>query len=187
MPGLVPIGDHRLKAEHPAQATVHKQRLHRWPGCANRATACSQRSPWGANGLPARYSIGDVIRGNQAGTAHRLRSTCCTGSSALPSKGFSRPAPVYSKTNPVPPPMPILAINARIISLAVTPVCRLPIEADLASFGLALQQALGCQDMLDLARYRYQRPVPRMRRVWQCDCHHRRWSSRAGSGPAQAR
>ena len=34
--------------------------------------------------------------------------------------------PVYSITCPVPPPVPILAINARMMSLADTPALRLP-------------------------------------------------------------
>ena len=60
-------------------------------------------------------------------------------------------APVYSKTCPVPPPMPIWAIRARMMSLAVTPGWQPAVDAHLAGLGLALEQALGGQDVLDLA------------------------------------
>ncbi len=37
--------------------------------------------------------------------------------------------PQYSKTHPVPPPAPIFAISARMMSLAVTPGCNWPVTS----------------------------------------------------------
>ena len=50
--------------------------------------------------------------------------------------------PRYSKIQPVPPPTPILAIRARMISLAVTPGFSAPSISDFESLGRALEEAL---------------------------------------------
>ena len=60
--------------------------------------------------------------------------------------------PVYSNTWPVPPPTPIFAIMARMMSFADTPGPRRPVHADLAGPGFVLQQTLRGQHVLDFAR-----------------------------------
>ena len=59
--------------------------------------------------------------------------------------------PVYSKTLPVPPPMPMRAISARMMSLAETPGAEAAFHLHLEGLRLALQQALRGQHVLDLA------------------------------------
>ena len=59
--------------------------------------------------------------------------------------------PVYSKTLPVPPPMPMRAISARMMSLAETPALEAAIHVHLEGFRLALQQALRGQHVLHFA------------------------------------
>ena len=59
--------------------------------------------------------------------------------------------PVYSKTWPVPPPTPIRAIRARMMSLALTPAASRPSTRTSYVSGPALEQALGREDHLDLA------------------------------------
>ena len=60
--------------------------------------------------------------------------------------------PAYSMTWPVPPPIPILAMTARMTSLAVTPGCSSPSTRTQHRLRLALEQRLGGEDHLDLAR-----------------------------------
>ncbi len=59
--------------------------------------------------------------------------------------------PRYSKTQPVPPPMPISAMTARIMSLAETPVLSVPFDADRVSLRRRLQQALRGEHVANLA------------------------------------
>ena len=59
--------------------------------------------------------------------------------------------PVYSKTLPVPPPMPMRAISARMMSLAETPGLSAPSTSHLEGFRRALQQALRGQHVLHFA------------------------------------
>ncbi len=59
--------------------------------------------------------------------------------------------PVYSKTLPVPPPMPICAISARMMSFAVTPGLQRAVDADSEGLRRALQQALRGQHVLHFA------------------------------------
>ena len=59
--------------------------------------------------------------------------------------------PVYSKTLPVPPPMPICAISARMMSLAETPALERAVHVHLEGLRLALQQALRGQHVLHFA------------------------------------
>ena len=59
--------------------------------------------------------------------------------------------PVYSKTLPVPPPTPMLAMSARMMSLAETPAARRALDAHLEGLRLALQQALRGQHVLHFA------------------------------------
>ena len=59
--------------------------------------------------------------------------------------------PVYSKTWPVPPPTPIFAMSARMMSLAETPGCKLPFDADFKRLRFALQEALRGEDVFHFA------------------------------------
>ena len=61
-------------------------------------------------------------------------------------------SPVYSNTWPVPPPTPILAIRARITSLAETPGASRPSMRTSYVLRPVLQQALRREHVLDLAR-----------------------------------
>ena len=59
--------------------------------------------------------------------------------------------PVYSNTLPVPPPTPMRAISARMMSLAATPGLSVAVHAHLEGLRLALQQALRGQHVLHFA------------------------------------
>ena len=61
-------------------------------------------------------------------------------------------SPRYSKTWPVPPPMPIRAISARMMSFAAHPGGQAAVDAHLVGLRVALEQGLGREDHLDLAR-----------------------------------
>ena len=60
-------------------------------------------------------------------------------------------APVYSSTVPVPPPMPIWAISARMMSFAETPVFSEPVTLTRNVFDGRMQQALRCQHIFHFA------------------------------------
>ena len=59
-------------------------------------------------------------------------------------------SPAYSMTWPVPPAVPILPMIARIMSLAVTPSGRSPVDRDAHVLRALLDQRLGGQHVLDL-------------------------------------
>ena len=59
-------------------------------------------------------------------------------------------SPAYSMTWPVPPAVPISPMMARMMSLAVTPSGSAPSTRDAHVLGLALDQRLGGEHMLDL-------------------------------------
>jgi hypothetical protein len=59
--------------------------------------------------------------------------------------------PQYSNTQPVPPPTPILAMSARMMSLAVTPAPQSAVHDAPGRSSAPLQQALRGQHVLDLA------------------------------------
>ena len=61
-------------------------------------------------------------------------------------------SPRYSNTCPVPPPIPIRAMSARMMSFALTPAVEPPVDPDLVRLRLALEERLGGEDHLDLAR-----------------------------------
>ncbi len=60
--------------------------------------------------------------------------------------------PVYSNTLAVPPPIPIFAMTARMMSFAVTPGFKLPVDANLEGLRGLLQQALRGEHMANLRR-----------------------------------
>ena len=80
------------------------------------------------------------------------RSTCCRPSCALPWTWPRMTGPAYSMAWPTPPPAPILAMMARITSLAVTPAGRVPVTVMRIALRLLLPEALGGQHVLDLGR-----------------------------------
>jgi hypothetical protein len=59
--------------------------------------------------------------------------------------------PAYSRTVPVPPPMPMRAIRARMMSLAETPGFSVAVHENAERFRGPLQQALGGEDVFDFA------------------------------------
>ena len=69
-------------------------------------------------------------------------------------------SPVYSKTWPVPPPTPMRAIRARMMSLAPDARLEPARHLDLERLRLALEQRLRGQDHLDLARPDAERQRP---------------------------
>ena len=70
------------------------------------------------------------------GARARLRSTCCRRSCAPPCRGRAPRRPSTRARAPVPPPTPICAMTARIMSLAVTPRARCPSTRTSSVFGL---------------------------------------------------
>ena len=60
-------------------------------------------------------------------------------------------SPAYSATWPVPPPMPIFPMMARMMSFAVTPLGRLPCTTNVHSFRFALHEALRGEHVLHFA------------------------------------
>ena len=93
-------------------------------------------------------------------------------------------SPRYSKTWPVPPPMPIRAISARMMSLALTPGREPAVDPDLVGLRVALEQGLGGEDHLDLARPDPERERPERAVGARCASRRTRWSCPAGSGPS---
>ena len=91
-------------------------------------------------------------RGRPARPWRRPRSTCCTPSCGPPSRAPRIVEPRYSMTWPMPPPVPIWPMTARITSLAVTPAGSSPSTFTAIHFGRDLRERLGGEDVLDLAR-----------------------------------
>ena len=95
-------------------------------------------------------------------------------------------APRYSMTWPMPPPVPISPMTARITSLAVTPAGSSPSTSTAIHFGRRLRQRLGGQDVLDLARAdaegeRAERAVRRRVAVAADDRHARQRAALLGA------
>ena len=113
------------------------------------ATAASQATP---RRVPAAV---DVLEGRVVGRDHArarpaLDAHVADGHARFHGQARGWPRRVYSNTWPVPPPMPILAIRARMMSLAVTPA-RAPVHPDFIGLRLALEQRLGGEDHLHFA------------------------------------
>ena len=90
-----------------------------------RARAASQAAPFGACGRPARYSkvvSSGAIKPARAPPSIDMLHTVMRSSMESPPMAL----PVNSNTEPVPPATPMLAISARIMSLAATPGRSLP-------------------------------------------------------------
>ena len=139
------------------------------------ATASSQAAPCGAWRRPRRYSkvvSSGAIRPARAPPSMLMLQIvirCSMFSARMAS-------PRNSKTWPVPPPIPIRAIRARMMSFALTPGPEAPVHAHLVGLRLALEQRLGGEDHLDLAgpdpeRQRAERPVRGRVRVTADDRH----------------
>ena len=123
----------------------------RWPGIASRRGPPPTPGPAGACGRPFEVGEGGVVGGDHARPGRRPRSTCCRPSCGLPCDRPRMAAPRYSMTWPMPPPVPMRPMMARIMSLAVTPAGRSPSTVTAMVFGPALGQGLGGQHVLDLA------------------------------------
>src|SRR5579859_3199757 len=93
--------------------------------CFQRATASSNSFPRGTNGRPSRYL--NVVSSGATIPARAPPSIVILQTVMRPSMESSRMAcPPYSATWPVPPPMPIFPMMARMMSFAVTPFGRFP-------------------------------------------------------------
>ena len=90
-------------------------------------------------------------RGRPCRRGRRPRSTCCRRSSGLPSTATRMAEPRYSMTWPMPPPVPMRPMMARMTSLAVTPAGRSPSTVTAIVPRPLLRERLGGEDVLDLA------------------------------------
>ena len=139
------------------------------------ATAASQAAPCGACRRPRMYS--NVVSSGATRPARAPPSMLMLQIVIRCSMFSARMAsPRNSNTWPVPPPMPMRAMRARMMSFALTPGLEAPVDADLVRLRLALEQRLGREDHLDLARpdperQRAERPVRRRVRVAADDRH----------------
>ena len=115
-----------------------------------RAPAPSRR-PWARPGRPSMYakvvSSGATMPARAPPSIDMLQTVI-----RLSMESARIASPAYSMTWPCPPPTPIWPIAARIMSLAVTPGARVPVERDPHRLRLALRQALRRQHVLDLGR-----------------------------------
>ena len=100
-----------------------------------RASARSHRAPLGASGRPTGTRTW-CHRGPSCRPGHRLRSTCCRRSCALPSRGPGSPIRGTRWRAPVAPAVPMRAMMARTRSFAVTPLRRTPETSIANDFGL---------------------------------------------------
>ena len=89
---------------------------------------------------------------DHAGARARLRSSCCIPSCGLPSTARGSPHRRIRWRSPLPPAVPILPMIASAMSLAVQPKGSAPSHTDAHRLGLACQQALRRQHVLDLTR-----------------------------------
>ena len=105
--------------------------------------------------------------------ARRPRSTYCRPSCALPSTAPEWPSRVYSNTQPVPPPMPIRAISARIISFAETPGFERAIHPHLETSSMAAAAGTAWPARAPLRWCRCRTPARRKRRAWRCGCRRK--------------
>ena len=120
MPGVVPqviIGASAATSSVTDESNAAPSSL----GSVRHSTSArSQEAPCGANGRPARYS--NVVSSGATRPARAPPSIDMLQTVIRSSMPIARTAsPRYSNTCPVPPPTPILAIRARITSLAETP------------------------------------------------------------------
>ncbi len=150
--GVGAVGDHRFQ-----RGGVQRHRTCRRSRLVGRWAAAASAPRPHPRPRPAARRAGrpdtrrSCRRARSARPARRPRCSCCRPSCALPSRGRGWRSPVYSKTWPVPPPMPILAISARMMSLARHARLQPAIDAHLAGLRPVLEQALGRQHVLDLA------------------------------------
>ena len=153
MPGFVPYVIDRLE-----RRGVERDRLRRRSRPASEGSVAPvarprrpRSAPVGACGRPATYS--NVVSSGAMSPARappsmdmlQIVMRCSIESARMAS-------PVYSKTWPVPPPMPMRLMRSRMMSFAVTPGCESPVDADLVGLRGALEEALGREDHLHLAR-----------------------------------
>ena len=119
-PGLVPkvtIGSSRLASSVTVLSNVAPASV---GSVRQRATAWSQAAPFGANSRPETKL--KVLSSGATMPARAPPSMDMLQTVMRPSMSSARmAAPVYSNTWPVPPPTPILASTARMMSFAVTP------------------------------------------------------------------
>ena len=150
--GVRAVGDHRLE-----RVGVDGDRLVEGRAVVGRAAVASARPPRPSRRPAARAAGRGRTRtscrpGRSGRPARRPRCSCCRSSCAVPWSAPRMASPRYSKTWPVPPPTPIRAISARMMSLRGHARREPAVDADLVGLRVALQQRLGREDHLDLAR-----------------------------------
>ena len=178
------VGDHRLE-----RIGVDRDRLVERGPVVGRQRAASARPPRPRRRPAARAAGRGRTRtwcrpGRSARPARRPRCSCCRSSCAAPWSAPRIASPRYSKTWPVPPPTPIRAMSARMMSLAADAGSEPPVDAHLVGLRVPLEQRLGREHHLDLAR-----PDPERERTERtvgrsCASRRRRSSCRAASGPS---
>ena len=117
----------------------------------HQSSAASHWAPLGAWGRPFTYS--NVFSSGAISPARAPPSMAMLQTVMRPSIESARIAsPQYSMTCPVPPAVPVAPMTESVMSFAVTPGRRLPVISTLHVPGLSLDQRLGRQHVLDLAR-----------------------------------
>ena len=149
------------------------------------ATAASHESPLGAWARPCRYS--NVVSSGAISPALAPASIDMLQTVIRPSIDSDRMAePRYSMTWPIPPPVPMWPMIARITSLAVTPCGISTVDRHAHPLRPRLRQRLGRQNVLDLAGadaegQRPERAVGRGVAVAAHDRHARQGAALLGS------
>ena len=93
-----------------------------------------------------------VVGRDRARRARRPRSTCCRPSCGLPSRARGSRSRGTRCTEPIPPPVPMRAMIASTMSLAVTPAGSVAVDGDRHRARPHLRQRLRREHVLDLAR-----------------------------------
>ena len=150
-PGIGAVGDHRLERAgvEPLLAIEDRALVG-----GQRSPALQGAVPVGALGrtrAPGQVLVGGVVGGAHAGARARLDRHVTDGHALFHGERRGMAEPRYSMTWPVPPPMPIRAMTARMMSLAVTPGLQRPLDGDGQGLWPLLQQALGGEHVRDFA------------------------------------
>ena len=186
-PRVRAVGDHRLEGVGvDRDRLVERRRRRRSAACASGRPRRPSRRPAGACGRPWTYS--KVVSSGAISPARappsmlmlQIVMRCSIVSARIAS-------PRYSKTWPVPPPTPIRAIRARMMSLAADAGREPAVDPDLVGLRVALEQASASRGPSRPRSSRSRTPAPRTRRGSTCASRRTRSSSPAASARAAGR
>ena len=164
----------------------------------HRAVVGAQRAPVGERPPPTPSplrGVGRDLRGTRTSCRRARRGPACAPASIdmlhtviRPSIDSARIAePRYSMTWPMPPPVPIWPMIARMMSLAVTPGGHVAVDGRSPSTSAATAAASGWPARARPRSCRCRTPARRTRRGSRCGCRRTRSSCRAACGPARDR